>query len=114
MGSQKAEYLFEYIEGENKANIKVATIQDGKRKESRSQRSYVTWNANQKIESYCIDIFCSKNLNYSPQGDLLSFSFAAVNDDNSKAVWEYSKVDEKQNWTERTFKSYFFNRTFVY
>ena len=113
-GGQEAEYTFEYLEGENKANIKLAVIQNGNRKESRSQRSYLTWNAKHKIESYCFDVFCSKNLSYSPQGDLLSFNFAAVNDDNSKAVWEYSALDDKLNWTERKFQNYLFTRTIEY
>jgi hypothetical protein len=69
-GGGAFEYNFEYLDGENKANIKLIVIQGEKR--SPSKRKYnVSWDRELKLESYCIDAFCSKNIKYTSKGDLL-------------------------------------------
>lgn len=112
-GGGAFEYNFEYLDGENKANIKLIVVQGEKRSPS-SRKYYVTWDAGLKLESYCFDVYCSKNLKYTSQGDLLSYFFASVNEDNNIATWEYSSLDEKQNWIERKSKDIVFTRFIGY
>jgi len=112
-GGGAFEYNFEYVDGENKANIKLIVIQGEKRSPSK-RNYYVSWDSELKLESYYIDAFSSKNIKYTPKGDLLSHSFASVNDDNNIGNWEYSAFDEKQNWIERKSKDILFNRTIEY
>ncbi len=107
------EYNLEYLDDENKANIKLIVVQGEKRRSS-SRKYYVTWGTELKLKSYCFDVYCSKNLKYTSQGDLLSYSFASVNEDNNIATWEYSAIDEKQNWIERKYKNNEFKRTIEY
>ena len=112
-GGGAFEYNFEYLDGENKANIKLIVIQGEKR--SPSKRKYnVSWDRELKLESYCIDAFCSKNIKYTSKGDLLSYSFASVNEDNNIVNWVYSGFDEKQNWVERKSNDILFSRTIEY
>jgi len=112
-GGGAFEYNFEYIDGENKANIKLIVVQGEKRSPS-ARKYYASWDSGLKLESYCIDVYCSKKIKYSQQGDLLSYSFANVNEDNNIMSWEYSTRDENQNWVERKSKNIIFNRTIKY
>lgn len=112
-GGGAFEYNFEYIDGENKANIKLIVVQGEKRSPS-TRKYYVSWDTGLKIESYCFDVYCSKNIKYTSQGDLLSYSFSSVNEDNNIATWEYSSMDENQNWIERKSKDIIFNRKIEY
>ena len=107
------EYNFEYPDGENKANIKLIVVQGEKRSAS-NRKYYATWDSELKLESYCFHVYCSKNIKYNSQGDLLSCSFANVNEDNNIMTWDYSGTDEKQNWIERKSKDIVFNRTVGY
>ncbi|MBN1185793.1 MAG: hypothetical protein JXB49_26160 [Bacteroidales bacterium] len=106
-------YNFDYIKGENKANIKLIVIQEEKARAS-TQNYYVTWDTGFKIESYCFDVYCNDNLKYNSKGDLLSFSFTNVSADNNDSAWDYSKVDAKQNWTERNSEDIVFTRMIEY
>lgn len=107
------EYNFEYPDGENKTNIKLIVVQGEKRSPS-IRKYYAIWDSELKLESYCFHVYCSKNIKYNSQGDLLSCSFANVNEDNNIMTWNYSTTDTNQNWTERKSKNIAFNRTFEY
>ncbi len=108
------EYNFEYLDGDEKATITLIVVQGEKRSPS-SQKYFVTWQNDFKLESYCFDVYCSNNMKYTTQGDLLSYSFDSVNEDNNIVTWEYSKMDDKQNWIERYYKGdIVFNRTIEY
>jgi len=112
-GSDAFEYNFNYLEGQNKSNIKLIVVQGEKRSPS-SREFYATWNTQFKLEAYSFDIYDCKNLKYSPKEELLNFSFTTVNDDNNNAKWVYSTMDDKQNWTERKYKDVTFNRVIDY
>jgi hypothetical protein len=107
------EYNFEYLDGENKANIKLVVIQ-GEKKSLSPRNYYVTWDNQFKINAYCLDVYCSKNIQYAAQGDLLSYSFSTANADNNLATWDYTGIDEKGNWIERKSNKILFSRTIVY
>ncbi len=107
------EYNFEYLDNENKANIKLIVIENNKRTPG-SRNYYLTWNSNYRLESYCFDSYCSKNIQYTPQGDLLSYTFSTANADNILSTWDYISFDDKQNWTERQSKKFFFKRKIEY
>lgn len=112
-GGGAFEYNFEYVDNENKAKINLIVIQGEKRSPSK-RNYYVSWDSELKLESYCFDVFCSKSIRYTPKGDLLSYSFASVNEDNNIATWDYNAYDEKQNWIERKSKDIYFKRTIEY
>jgi hypothetical protein len=107
------EYKLEYISGKNRANIKLFVVQ-GKNRRPSPEDYFVTWNSELKLESYCIDIYCSKDLKYTSRGDLLSYAFD--NDDEYPVIvqWEYSAFDKKRNWVERKYKDIVFNRDIEY
>lgn len=112
-GGGAFEYNFEYLKEENKANIKLIVVQGEKRRSS-TRKYYVSWNTDLKLESYYFDVYRSESIKYTSQGDLLSYSFASAHEDNNSATWDYSNVDEKQNWIERKYKDIVFNRTIEY
>ncbi len=106
------EYNFVYLNGENKANIALVVIQGEKRSPSK-RKYFVTWNDQFKIDSYCIDVYCSNNLTYSQKGDLTAFKFSNVSSDNIEANWEY-RYDNQGNWIERKVKDSVCKRTIEY
>lgn len=107
------EYNFEYIKGEDKADLKLIVVQGESRRPS-NRKYYATWNNNLNLESYCLDVYCSKSIKYTSQEDVLSFSFESVDENNNGLTWEYSAMDSYKNWTERKRKDIVFNRSIEY
>lgn len=107
--SSSYEHLFTYDKKERKVAIELIFVTNENRKSS-SRKYYASWNSELKLESYCFDVYCKKNMKYTSQGNLLSFSF----DDNKTIKWEYSVMDEKGNWTERKIQEILFRRVIEY
>ena len=103
---------FNYINGENKAEIKTFVTLDGK-KIANPEEYFVTWNDQFKLTAYSLDIYAAKNIKYSRKGDCISFSFNSVRKDNNQSGWEYT-FDNKGNWIDRKFKNEMFKRIIEY
>ena len=106
-------YNFEYLPGENKADIKLLVVVGEKRRPSPS-KYYLTWNEDFRLESIRFGRYISKNIIYTSKGDLESYSFSKVDKDNIISSWDYITFDEQQNWTKRESKNVIFTRTIEY
>lgn len=113
MKGAEFEFNFDYTKSKKKFDIELVVIQGVKRRPS-SRKYYATLNSDYKLKEYYIDVFSSKDLEYTKSGDLLNSSFTTVNEDNNKAEWKYISVDDEKNWTERSFNKILFKRTIKY
>ena len=103
---------FNYIKGENKAEIKNFVIIDGKRN-ANPEEYFVSWNNQFKLVAYSLEVYASKDMKYTKEGNLISYSFNTVNKDNNLFNWEYS-FDSKGNWIERKIKDEIIKRIIEY
>jgi len=107
------EYNFNYSEVEKKYDIKLFVTRDDKKRPS-SSKYYAQLDNNHRLESFFIDVYSVKNIKYTDSFDILSSSFADVNEDNNKIGWDYVKIDDKGNWLERKLNKVTFKREIVY
>lgn len=113
MKGRSGEYSFVYKKGENKADIKLNVLINGKKRKSHGRR-YISWNDYLNMEAYSLEEYSSKQITYNLKEDVETFVFGNVISDNNKATWEYKSFDNKDNWTERKFKNTWMKRTFQY
>jgi hypothetical protein len=107
------QHVFQYLDGESKAIIHLA-VQQGSDRRSSTNETYVTWDENFRVESYCLGLYCSKNMQYTEQGYVLAYSFRTNLDSNTMLNWEYSAIDANKSWTERKMDKVWFTREIEY
>jgi hypothetical protein len=111
MNEMSAEYDLTYEKEQQKTWIVLTVVDKGKRQKS-SSKYYLTWNAEKKITDFNFDVYVSKGITYTASGDIASFS-ATTSHDSATINWEYT-TDEKNNWTERKFKTFLVTRQIEY
>ncbi len=107
------QHMFQYLHGESKAIINLA-VQRGSDRSFSTNETYVTWDDNFRVASYCLGLYCSKDMQYTEQGDVLAYSFRTNLDSNTMLNWEYSAFDSNKNWTERKMDKVWFTREIAY
>ncbi len=112
-GSNEYEFSFDYTDKENRTAISFTLIEGADRNTSSSSYG-ITWNSDYKLESIDFLEYSTNEIIYNSKGDISSFSFVTVNDDNAESTWEYTSYDDHQNWLDRKSGTTEFNRVIEY
>ena len=106
------EYALDYRKGENRADIALVVVANGKR--SRSPQSYfVTWDDDRRVTGFSLGTYVGRDITYSDAGDVATFSYFTHDDEQRTARWDYER-DAKSSWTERRFKKLMAKRRIAY
>lgn len=109
----QVEYTFEYVDEERKANMKTVVFK-GKEKGMMSPRNYyVLWDDAYRLAGYELDIYTIKAITYNGDASVNTFQFFN-SDDTAVGTWSYSAFDDQKNWTKRTYKDTYMERSLVY
>src|SRR5688500_8898245 len=74
------EYALDYRKGENRADIALVVVANGKR--SRSPSSYfVTWNDDRRVTGFSLGTYFGRGITYSEAGDVATFSYFTHDDE---------------------------------
>lgn len=106
------EYNLSYPQGQNRADIELMVVADGKRRPSPS-KYHVTWDERHRLTGYSLGIYSGREITYSDAGELATFAYYTHDDEKRTATWQYV-VDAKSNWTERRFNKLVVKRSIEY
>ena len=108
-------YNFIYVDGKNKADIKIDVWKDDKFEGSQVLMDYVEWNSSQQITNFTMDVFHTEDIKYNTKGDIESMLLSTGGAEMPMFTWIYSSFDAKGTWTERKSKNgHFFKRKILY
>ena len=105
------EYALDYRAGEQRADIELVVVTNGKRARS-SSPYFVAWDDQRRIAAFSLDVYTGRDITYADAGDVATFAYFA-NDEQRTARWEHVR-DAKSSWTERRFRKLLAKRNIQY
>jgi hypothetical protein len=106
------EYALDYPLGQNRADLKLTVVIDGKRKPSPS-KYYATWDDRRRLTGYALGTYTGRDITYSDAGDVATFTHFTHDDQARTMKWDYV-LDPKSSWTERRLEKLLVKRSIQY